>query len=180
MSEGIKGWKLVPIVLPDYMEKAFKLAYNNSKQGWNAIRDGYAAMLSAAPEPSASVGMEPAKPIMYFCNKCGHYGTDGPIHRVHSIGVECGYHAAADGPWYSADQLATLQAKLEQTEEAFELVKKLHINAICRVSEMQAKLEQAEKDKSELLSFAERICDPQSAWSLLDLKELIANVKVRG
>jgi hypothetical protein len=70
-------------------------------------------------QPVATI-MEPAKLAFYFCNKCGYYGKDGPLHNVpdiYSNTIPCKYHATKDGPWYSAEQLQSISDKLAEVEK---------------------------------------------------------------
>lgn len=82
---------------------------------------------------------------------------------------------------YSAEKLATLQAKLDSAKSAEEFATRMYVAAASRGLKMQTKLEQAEKSVAELVEVMRRVVylsdRNHDAWDAA--KKLIAKHEVK-
>lgn len=58
------------------------------------------------------LGLDPEIPRRWYCNKCGHYGEEGPEHNVCAGYPEqqCQYRAISQGPYWNETQVRKLLA----------------------------------------------------------------------
>jgi len=106
----------------------------------------FKAMYDTAPELTVltAVDMEPAKPVTYFCNKCGYFGDSASHMILPEKRYQCGYYAAPDGPWYSAAQLSTVRVEAEVLQAENELLRKENEELKNELSECSAVIDNIE------------------------------------
>lgn len=174
------GWKLVPVEPTEEMAVVFKEAFIQGSI-WNGrVEQGYKAMLAAAPTPpvpevSTELEMECAKSLQAFErlsdieNPAQHAKPDSPGVSMEPFAVlhDDGYFTLKSfgnvfqAGWrkevYSSEHLTTLQSKITTLDDALDC-------ANDAVDELQAKLEQAEKDKAELLNLVRRSVYLLTSW----------------